>query len=52
MRAVPMDRPITFADVEVSPSTVYRLRQLQERWFQGDISESDLLMAVDQLGTD
>jgi predicted homoserine dehydrogenase-like protein len=52
IRAVPMDQPITFADVEIAPSTVYRLRQLQERWFQGAISEADLLMAVDQLGTD
>ena len=47
-----MDRPITFADVEIAPSTVYRLRQLQEQWFEGAISESHLLMAVDQLGTD
>ena len=52
IRSVPMDRPITFADVEIAPSTVYRLRQLQEQWFEGAISESHLLMAVDQLGTD
>ena len=35
IRAVPMDHPITFADVEIAPSTVYRLRQLQEQWFAG-----------------
>lgn len=49
IRPVKMDAPITYADVEIKPSTVYSLRQLQEQWFVGQISESDLLKAVDAL---
>jgi predicted homoserine dehydrogenase-like protein len=52
VRPVAMDSPISDADVEIAPSTVHRLRQLQERWSDGAISEADLLAAVDQLGTD
>jgi predicted homoserine dehydrogenase-like protein len=52
VRAVPIDTPISSADVEILPSTVHELHQLQEQWFEGAISEADLLAAVDQLGTD
>jgi predicted homoserine dehydrogenase-like protein len=52
VRSVAMDSPITFADVEVKPSTVYSLRQLQDRWSQGAIAESELLAAVDRLAGD
>jgi len=48
-RPVKMDTPITCADVEIKPSTVWRLRQLQEAWFDGKINEADLLSAVDAL---
>ena len=34
-RPVAMDTPITAADVEIKPSTVYSLRQLQDQWSQG-----------------
>jgi len=47
-----MDTPITFGDVEIAASTVSRLYQLQEQWFEGAIGEGDLLAAVDQLGLD
>jgi predicted homoserine dehydrogenase-like protein len=52
IRKVNMDTPITCADVEIKPSTVYSLRQLQEHWFEGNISESELLKAVDALAND
>ncbi len=52
VRPVAMDTPITTADIEIKPSTVYSLRQLQERWSQGAIAESELLAAIDQLATD
>jgi predicted homoserine dehydrogenase-like protein len=51
VRAVAMDSPITCADVEIAPSTVHDLRQLQERWFRAAISDDELLAAVDELGT-
>ena len=52
VRPVAMDAPITSADVEIKPSTVYSLRQLQDRWSQGAIAEPELLSAIDQLATD
>ena len=52
LRPVRMDTPITFADVEIRPSTVSSLRRLQEEWFEGTVSEPELLAAVDALGTD
>lgn len=52
VRPVKMDSPITCEDVEVQPSTVYSLRQLQDQWFKGIINESELLKAVDALAND
>ena len=52
IRPVKMDTPITCADVEVKPSTVYSLHQLQEQWFEGTIHEPELLKAVDALALD
>ena len=52
VRPMAMDTPITCADVEVKPSTIYQLRQLQEKWSEGTISEADLLEAVDSLATE
>lgn len=52
IRPVRMDTPITFADVEIMPSTVYSLRQLQEQWFEGKLNETELLKAVDSLAND
>jgi predicted homoserine dehydrogenase-like protein len=52
VRPVAMDTPITAADVEIKPSTVYSLRQLQDQWSQGAIADAELLAAVDQLATD
>ena len=47
LRAVAIDAPITWADVEIEPSTVSSLRQLQEQWFAGAIGEPELLTAVE-----
>jgi predicted homoserine dehydrogenase-like protein len=52
IRPVRMDTPMTCKDVEIKPSTVYSLRQLQECWFKGMISETELLRAVDALAND
>ena len=52
VRPVAMDTPITAADVEIKPSTVHSLRQLQDQWSGGSITDSDLLAAVDLLVTD
>ncbi len=52
IRPVTMDTPITTTDVEIRPSTVYSLRQLQDQWSDGSIAEPELLSAIDQLATD
>ena len=52
VRPIAMDTPITTADVEIKPSTVASLRQLQDQWSRGTIAESELLTAIDQLATD
>jgi len=52
VRPVAMDTPITTADVEIRPSTVFSLRKLQDQWSQGAIADPDLLAAVDQLAAD
>jgi predicted homoserine dehydrogenase-like protein len=52
IRPVKMDTPINCADVEIKPSTVYSLRQLQEQWIEGKIGEPELLKAVDALAND
>lgn len=52
IRPVKMDTPITCNDVEIQPSTVYSLRQLQEQWFECRITEPELLQAVDALAND
>jgi hypothetical protein len=38
--------------VRIKPSVVLSLRRLQERWFEGTITEPDLLKAVDALAND
>lgn len=47
VREIEMDEPIRFDDVQVQPSTVYTLRKLQDEWMVDNISEEDLLKAVD-----
>jgi predicted homoserine dehydrogenase-like protein len=52
IRAVKMDTPITCEDVEIRPSTIYSLHQLQEQWMNSQIDEDELLKAIDALATD
>jgi len=47
IRKKKMDEPIRFDDVQVKSSTLYTLRKLQDEWMVGNISEEDLLKAVD-----
>jgi len=50
VRPVAMDTPITLDDVQVyEPSTILDLRRLQERWMDGELSEPDLLTAMESL---
>ena len=49
---VKMDNPITCSDVEIKPSTVSDLRHLQNKWFEGEVGERELLEAVDLLAND
>ena len=52
VRPVPMDAPLTLADVEIQPSTVYSLRQLQDQWFAGRLQGEALVQAIDKLAVD
>lgn len=52
VRPVKMDTPITWSDVQVKPSTVSSLRNLQNSWFEGSVPESELLQAVDLVATE
>ncbi len=52
IRPIKMDTPITREDVEIQPSTIYSLHQLQDQWMGGSISEDELLKAIDVLTND
>jgi predicted homoserine dehydrogenase-like protein len=52
VRSVAIDTPITCDDVEMRPSTVLDLRHLQDAWFEGKITESELEKKIDQLAND
>ena len=52
IRPVKIDSPITWEDVEMKPSTILQLRNLQEAWFKGEIMEPELLAAVDVLANE
>mgnify|MGYP000997857350 CR=1 FL=1 len=49
IRPVKIDTPISFADVEIHPSTVLELRRLQDAWFEGIVTEDELLRKIDVL---
>jgi predicted homoserine dehydrogenase-like protein len=49
VKDIPMDAPITLADVEIKPSTVFTLWNLQNDWMAGKVNEKDLLGLVDQV---
>jgi len=49
IQPIDMDTPITMEDVEIQPSTVFTLWNLQHRWMAGEFSETELLAAVDKV---
>jgi len=51
LRPVAIDQPITCADVEIRPSTILDLRNLQDAWFAGEIGEAELEQKVDALAS-
>lgn len=47
---VPMDQPITLADVELhQPSTVHDLWRLQDEWMAGKITAAEAVAKIDQM---
>ena len=52
IKPVKMDSPITYDDVELRPSTILSLRQLQDAWMEGIIDEGELLKKIDVLAID
>jgi predicted homoserine dehydrogenase-like protein len=49
VRPVAIDKPITCDDVEMLPSAVLELRQIQENWFEGLITDEEILKRIDKL---
>lgn len=49
LRDIPIDQPITMDDVEIKPTIIYSLWQLQNKWMNNEISEEALLAEIDQL---
>lgn len=49
-RAIKKDDPISFEEVDIIPSIIYSLWQLQSKWMQNKISEKELLVEVNKLG--
>jgi predicted homoserine dehydrogenase-like protein len=52
VRPVPIDQPITCADVEMRPSTILDLHNLQKLKFAHEISDGELLKRIDLLAAD
>jgi predicted homoserine dehydrogenase-like protein len=49
VRDIPIDKPITTEDVEIKPSTVFTLWNLQNEWMAGTLTEDELLDKVDKV---
>lgn len=49
-RAIGKDEPISIENVDIIPSIIYSLWQLQNKWMQNRFSEKDLLTEIDKLG--
>jgi predicted homoserine dehydrogenase-like protein len=52
LRPLAMDCPITCADVEIQPSTIQDLRDLQDAWFSGQMGDVKLESKVDRLANE
>lgn len=49
LRPVKTDTPITFDDVEMQPSRILDLRNLQDAWMGNSVNEDELLVKLDKL---
>ena len=52
IQPVNKDTPITCTDVEIKRNTVLELRELQDRWFAGEIDQVQLLNRIDVLANE
>lgn len=51
IRPKAMDEPITYEDIELyEPSSVLKLRRLQDHWMAGTINERELIQSIDRIG--
>jgi predicted homoserine dehydrogenase-like protein len=49
---VALDQPIRYQDVEIKPSTVWELRKIQDAWYDGKLSEAEILQSIEKLALD
>jgi predicted homoserine dehydrogenase-like protein len=49
LREIKMDHPISMDDVEITPSTVYKLWDLQQKWMSGELGDAETLELVDAI---
>jgi predicted homoserine dehydrogenase-like protein len=49
IKEIPIDNPITTEDVQIKPSTVLTLWNLQNEWMAGKLTEDELLAKVDMV---
>lgn len=48
-RDIKMDAPITMEDVELKPSNVYKLWDLQNKWMSGELNDDEAFKLVDAI---
>ena len=48
-KPISKDAPIKYSDVQLKPSAILQLRQLQDKWFNGEIQEGELLEQLDHM---
>jgi predicted homoserine dehydrogenase-like protein len=49
LRDINKDRPISNKDIQIQPSTIYKLRKLQDDWMDGKVDGKQLLNKVDEV---
>ena len=49
VRPVKIDTPITYDDVEILPSVVLELRNIQDSWFKGLVTEDEMFKKINDL---
>lgn len=48
-KPISKDEPIKYSDVQLKPSTVLSLRQIQDMWLNGELSDGELIEKLDNL---